>query len=267
MLVHNIIGSRTTIKTYRAAGVKNLDSVELSLLGHTVGRGTNCSSDVSAVAVAVSVGAVTGVVGKEGSTTAEVRVSREDSSVNDVGAGVGTRGAVVDVGRRALGDVRDTAKTPGSTSLGGESLLVKRVSDFSLPQSGLYDGILLNVLNLGKAISMKSNLKDEYTDIGKSGDDLDEIIAELTGEALEGVQGVGVGRGAGEQSKRAVDSRCGEVAVLELDNVPSRNDLAGARSDDGSAEHQRQACEGDEVETHLEELSTKKPGNWSEGRW
>lgn len=59
-------------------------------------------------------------------------------------------------------------------------------------------------------------------------------------------------RGSGKESKSAVDSRRGEVALLELDDVSSGDDLAGARGEDGSAEHHWQECEGNEVETHLE---------------
>jgi hypothetical protein len=100
-----------------------------------------------------------------------------------------------------------------------------------------------------------------YTYVGKSSDDLDELVAELTGETLEAVQGVGVGRSSWEQSQSAVHGRGGEVTVLELDDVSSGDDLTSARGDNGSTEHQRQECEGNEFETHLEELSMKKPKN------
>jgi len=68
-----------------------------------------------------------------------------------------------------------------------------------------------------------------------------------------------VGRRFREQSENTVDNRGREVAVLELDDIPSGNDLTRARCDDRGAEHQRQGREGEEVETHIEELSTKKP--------
>ena len=57
--------------TYGTAGVKDLDGVQLSLLGDTVRLGTNGYGDVRAVTVAVSVRSVTGVVGQEGCTCRE----------------------------------------------------------------------------------------------------------------------------------------------------------------------------------------------------
>ena len=74
-------------------------------------------------------------------------------------------------------------------------------------------------------------------------------------------------RGSRKESKSAVDSRRGEVAIFELDDVSSGDDLASARSEDGGAQHNGQECEGDEVETHLEWLSMKNPEIRSEGRW
>jgi hypothetical protein len=55
-----------------AVGVKHLDSVELGLLGNTISAATDGTGDVGAVAVAISVLAVASIVGKPGSTTAEV---------------------------------------------------------------------------------------------------------------------------------------------------------------------------------------------------
>ena len=55
-------------KTYRTASIENLDSIELSLLRDTIGLRANSSSNVGAVTVAIAVGAITSVVGEEGST-------------------------------------------------------------------------------------------------------------------------------------------------------------------------------------------------------
>jgi hypothetical protein len=52
----------------RAAGVKDLDTEELDRFGDTVAPGANCSGTVSSMAIAISVLAVTSVVGKEGCT-------------------------------------------------------------------------------------------------------------------------------------------------------------------------------------------------------
>lgn len=135
-----------SIKTYGAAGVEHLDGIELSLLSNTVGLGTNGSSNVGAVTIAIGVLAIAGVVGKEGGTTLKLRVGSVDTSVNDVGTGSGASGGVVDVRGRALADVGDTAETPGSTRLGSQSLLLDLAVTF--PDGRLHDGVLLNVLDL-----------------------------------------------------------------------------------------------------------------------
>lgn len=44
----------------------------------------------------------------------------EDTGVNNVDGGSGTSGAVIDVGSRILVSVRDTTKSPCSTSLRSE---------------------------------------------------------------------------------------------------------------------------------------------------
>lgn len=49
----------------RAICIKNLDTEQLCLLGHTIGLGPNGSRDVSAVAIAVGIIAVTGKVLEE----------------------------------------------------------------------------------------------------------------------------------------------------------------------------------------------------------
>lgn len=50
--------------TYRSLGVQNLDGIKPGLLSHTVGPGTNGTSNVSAVAVAIRSRAISSVVGK-----------------------------------------------------------------------------------------------------------------------------------------------------------------------------------------------------------
>lgn len=139
-------------KSYRAAGIEDLDSVERSLLSNTVGLGTNGTSNVSAVAVAIGVGAIASVVGEEGSTALEVGVGSVDTRVNDVGAGTGTSGGVVDVRGRALFGVGDTAKTVWGTALGGKGPLLNVLLDVD---GGLDDGVLLNVLDLGKILAFE----------------------------------------------------------------------------------------------------------------
>jgi hypothetical protein len=57
--------------TYRTAGIKNLDSIKLGLLGHSVGLGANGTGAVGAVAVAVSGLAITRVVLEPSSTWSE----------------------------------------------------------------------------------------------------------------------------------------------------------------------------------------------------
>ena len=143
-------------RTYRTAGVKNLDSVELCLFSDTVGLGTNGSSNVGAVTIAIGVLAITGVVGKEGRTTLELGVGGVDTRVNDVGTSSGTGGGVVDVRGRALADMGDTTETPGCTRLGSQSLLLDLAITF--PDSCLDDGILLNVLNLERLSADDSSL-------------------------------------------------------------------------------------------------------------
>lgn len=67
-----------------ARRIKDLDSVKLGLLCNTVGLGADSSSDVGTVAVAISGGTITSIVGQVGSTALEVRVSSVDTSVDDV---------------------------------------------------------------------------------------------------------------------------------------------------------------------------------------
>lgn len=85
-------------KAYRTAGVENLDGVEPGVLGNSIGIGSDGSSNVGTVTVAIGVGAITGIVGKEGSTASEVGMRGVDASVDDVGAGSSSRTRVIDVG-------------------------------------------------------------------------------------------------------------------------------------------------------------------------
>lgn len=133
------------MQTYRASGVQDLDSVELGLLSDTIRLGADGSGNVSAVAVAIGSGTVTGVVGQVSSTALELGVRNLDTSVDDVRARVGTGSAVVDVGRRARVGLGDTGKTPGSRALGNVGLLLKRRR---LAELGGDVSVLLNVLNL-----------------------------------------------------------------------------------------------------------------------
>jgi hypothetical protein len=101
---------------------------------------------VGSVAVAIGVLAITGVVGKEGSTSTKVRVRGVDTGVNDVGTSTRSRGGVINVGGRPLVNVRDAAKAPGSTALGGKGLLFKRFILF--PERDLDDSVSLDIVNL-----------------------------------------------------------------------------------------------------------------------
>lgn len=118
-----------------AVGVEDLDGVEVGLLGNTIGGATDGTGDVSAVAVAIGVEAITGVVGEPGSTATEVGVGSVNTGVDDVGASTGTSGVVVGVGGLALGLLGDTSDAPGSGALG----------DVGVDGE---DGLLLNVLDL-----------------------------------------------------------------------------------------------------------------------
>lgn len=99
---------------------------------------------MGAVTIAVSVLAVTGVVGEEGSTALELGVRSGDTSVNDVGAGTGASRVVVGVGSTTLVLVRDAGKTPGRRSLSNVGLLL----EVQLAKIGPDNGILLNVVDL-----------------------------------------------------------------------------------------------------------------------
>lgn len=133
------------MSTYRAAGVKNLDSVKGGLLGNTVGLCAHGACNVSSMAIAVRVASIAGIVGKEGSTTLKLRVGGGNAGVDDVRASTRTCGAVVGVGSGTTSSVGDTSEAPGRRGLGDVCLLLERLR---YAKVGLDNGILLNVVNL-----------------------------------------------------------------------------------------------------------------------
>lgn len=119
-----------------AVGVEHLDGVELRLLGHTIRGSSNRTRHVRAVTISVRVNAIAGVVGEPGSAATKVAVGGVDTGVDDVGAGSGAGGAVVDVGGLARGLGGKTGETPrGDGGLGGVGVDGE-------------DGLLLDVLDL-----------------------------------------------------------------------------------------------------------------------
>ena len=143
----------------RAAGVEDLDGVELGLLGNTIGSTTDGASDVGTVAVAVCV-RVVNVVGGESSTATEIlgklarafllsrvrqgrghevtyRVRGVDTSVNHVRASTRTSAVVIDIGGLSRGLLRNPGDTPRGVGLGDVCI------------DGV-DGLLLDVLDLCK---------------------------------------------------------------------------------------------------------------------
>jgi hypothetical protein len=139
-----------TVPTYRTAGIKDLDSVKLGLLGYTVGLGSNSTGTVGTVTVAISVLAVTRIVGQESSATLKLGVRGVNTSVDDIGAGTGTGGAIIGVGSGTTGYVRDTSEAPSGRRLGNIGLLVevRGVGLRELAQVGLDNSILLDVVDL-----------------------------------------------------------------------------------------------------------------------
>lgn len=89
---------------------------------------------MGAVSVAISVLAITGIVGEPGSTATEVRVGRVDTSVDNVGAGTRTSAVVVGIGGGGDTLAGDGTQAPRSRALGhvgvdGEDLLLLDVFD------------------------------------------------------------------------------------------------------------------------------------------
>jgi hypothetical protein len=83
------------------AGVKDLNSVELSSLGHTVSLRAYSTSTMSSVAVAVGILAITGVIGQEGGTAFKLGVSSINTSVDNVNTSASSGSAIVGVGSRS----------------------------------------------------------------------------------------------------------------------------------------------------------------------
>ena len=218
-------------ETYRARGVKDLDGEELSLLGYTVGLGSNGSSAVSTVTVTISVGAIASVIGKEGSTTLELGVSGGDTSVNNVHTGVCSSTAVVGVRSATTGLVGDTRQTPGGRGLSDVCLLLEMLN---FAKVGLDNSILLNVVNTREVAQ-----------------ELHDVVAHLRGETTKVAELVDVGRVLLEKLQSTLDERL-QVLVLHLDDVLSRNGSTSARLKDRSWEsksHSRQKRE-EESELH-----------------
>ena len=116
-------------------GIEDLDSIELGLLGHTVGGAANRARDVGAVTVSVGGAAVTGVVGKVGGAAAKLGVSGVDAGVNDIGACAGSVRVIASVGCLARCLAGETSDTPRGAALGDVGIDVE-------------DGILLDVFDL-----------------------------------------------------------------------------------------------------------------------
>lgn len=133
----------------RAISAEDADAEELGLLSNTIGLATDGTSAVSAVAVAISVGAAS-IVGDLESAALEVGVGGVDTSVDNVDTSVGASRGIVGVGGGAPSPPGGTAETPGSTGLSGVGLLLDglHLGRTLLSPAGLHNGILLDVLNL-----------------------------------------------------------------------------------------------------------------------
>lgn len=135
------------MRTYRTTCIKNLDSIELGLLGNAVGLRSNCTSAVGSVTIAVGVGAITSKVGEESSTTLELGVGGGDTSVYNIDTRALTSTVVVGVGQSAglAVLVRNAREPPSGTALGYVGPLREAVD---LTKVGLDNSILLDILNL-----------------------------------------------------------------------------------------------------------------------
>lgn len=184
---------------------------------------------MGSVAVTVSVAAVTGEVGQEGSTTLELGVGGGDTSVDDVGASTRTGSAVVGVGRGTTSDVGDTTKTPGSRGLSDVGLLLERLRGAKV---GLDNGILLDVVNT--------------LHVAES---LDNVVGNLSRETTKGAELVDVRRvllddlqGSGDEVVEVV----GLQVVPHLDNVLSGDGSTLTRNNDWGREGHCQRQESDD---------------------
>ena len=134
----------------RAVGAKDLDGVDLGLLGDAVLLTGDGARAVGAVAVAVDILVTRGNGSAPRGTALEVDVVDVGASVNDIGIDTLTTLGGVEVlvecaeGKRVA--VGDTGKTPGCALLG---LAVARLSlSLLLVVHGVDDRILLDVLDL-----------------------------------------------------------------------------------------------------------------------
>lgn len=134
-------------RSARRAALENLNSLDGSLLGNTVGLSSNSTSNVSAVTSSVGVVAAEGSVNSLGAAL-ELVVSGPNTSVDDVGKGSGTSSSIVDVAGRSASTVRDRAESPRSTGLGGQGTLGKRLLLGLFDPVESPDTILLNDSNL-----------------------------------------------------------------------------------------------------------------------
>lgn len=130
--------------------LEDLDGDQVGLLSDTVGGAADGASNVGAVAESVGVGSADSVVAESG-TAAELGVGNKDTGVDDVCVSVLSSGGVVDVRGGGAGAVADGTKTPSSTSLGGQSLLL--------------EGVLVDLLDVvpevGNCVGLdKGNLRD-----------------------------------------------------------------------------------------------------------
>jgi hypothetical protein len=134
-------------RSARRAALENLNSLDGSLLGNTVGLSGNSASNVSTVTNTVGVVAAVGSIDSLGSAL-ELVVSSPNTSVNDVGKGSGTSSSIVDVAGRSARTVRYRAESPRSTGLGGQGTLGKRLLLGFLDKVESPNTILLNNSNL-----------------------------------------------------------------------------------------------------------------------
>ena len=123
---------------------------------------------MSAVAVAITVLAVTSKVGKEGGTSLELGVGGLNTSIYDVDAGALTSTGVVGVRSAASLAVGmgDTRQTPGGRALGSEGPLLNAVN---LAEVGLDNGILLDIFNLVDVSIVSSSYKKKHSRQGGCG--------------------------------------------------------------------------------------------------
>lgn len=90
---------------------EDLDTVELGLLGDTIGLASHSTGAVGSVAVAVGGLAIDEAL-EEGSTALELGVAGLETGIDDVGAGTLTSAIVISVAGGALCAVGDAGKTP-----------------------------------------------------------------------------------------------------------------------------------------------------------